>query len=183
MPSRQSNQYNKLHSGKNLAEVPLKMKQEHEKKLFEILVNIDQKVPETENMEKFVPYIRKLLEKWDTGTMLRIFEQNPRFFYNIINTNHRDILDQIQSLLTQKTEEWMKGIRDGYYNVVIIDFLWILDEIAKKPQDIQKIEELKWKTLQDITERKKYELDNQERNSFVEKKLAELNIVEEDSLV
>lgn len=61
MPSRQSNHYNKLHSGKNLAEVPLKMKQEYEKNSFEILVNIDQKVPEIEDMEKFVENVRKIL--------------------------------------------------------------------------------------------------------------------------
>lgn len=63
MPSRQSNQYNKLYSGKNIAEVPLKMKQEHEQKLFETLINIDQKLPETEDMETFVPQVRRLLEK------------------------------------------------------------------------------------------------------------------------
>ncbi len=183
MPSRQSNQYNKLYSGKNIAEVPLKMKQEHEQKLFETLINIDQKLPETEDMETFVPQVRRLLEKWDTATMLYIFQQNPRFFNRVININHKDILEQVQSLLTQKTEEWMKGIRNWYYNVVIVDFLWILDEIAKRPQDIKKIEELKWKILEDIAKRKKHESDNQERNAFIEKKLAELNIIEEDSLV
>lgn len=182
MPSRESNQYNKLHSGKNLAEVPLKMRQEQEAKNLELLLTIDQKISDTWDMEKFVPQIRKLLEKWDTVTMLHIFQQNPRFFYNIINANHRDILDKIDKLLEQKTKEWMSGIQDWYYNIIIIDFLWILDEIQKTPQDIQKIEELKWKISEDIAKRRQYEPDNQERNAFIEKTLKSFNIKERESI-
>lgn len=148
------------------------MKEKYEKTKLELLLNIDKLVPDLDDMEKHVDYIRTLLKKWDTETVGIIFSRNIRFFNRIMRERHPDILDEQNTILKQRINIWMKELTDTRYQSIVVYFLQINDELKKTPQNLDQIEKIKIKIREPIKQRtyfKKYDSNNEEREKNIKK--------------